>query len=389
MTSNKIFFTGLLLQTLVAGAQIRDTTAISSQSTAPAVSSAPGEGKERAFQLTFVTPLGTNGIESFKITNRFSLNVIAGVARGLEGFEAGGVANIILKDVTGVQMAGFTNVVLGNVKGAQFAGYFNYSGGNFRGASFAGMCNVNLGDLEGGQFSGFCNFNRKGVRGVQVAGYSNITLGNLKGTQVSAFANIAKGNVEGSQICGFVNYAKKVKGLQLGIINISDSVDGVSIGLFNFVRKGVHQLEVSADELFYANLAYRTGSASFHNIFSVGLQPGTKNLWQFGYGAGTSFRIKNDWYSDLNVTAHHVSSGSFYWGTSELYRAYWGVEHKFGKKFSVAAGPTLNIYVSDTYDPDYAKVYKRVSPYGGEGSTSRYGFNTRVWVGGRIALRFF
>ena len=40
-------------------------------------------------QVTFITPLGTNGIDAYKYTNRFSFNVFAGVSGGTRGLEFG------------------------------------------------------------------------------------------------------------------------------------------------------------------------------------------------------------------------------------------------------------------------------------------------------------
>lgn len=346
--------------------------------------------KVRPFQLTFVSPMGTNGIDCYKITNRVSLNILAGVSRGVKGVEFGGLANVILKDVHGAQFAGATNVVLGEVNGGQFASYFNYSGKNLNGAALAGICNVNLGELHGAQIAGAFNLNRRGGRGVQIAGYSNVTRGNFKGLQLSTFANIATKNIEGSQISVGVNYAKKVKGIQLGLVNIADSVDGASIGFFNFVKKGLNQIEVSGDEFFYANVSYRMGTKAFHNIFSLGLQPGSKEtIWQLGYGAGTSFKLKNKLYADIAITSHHVSTGTFYWGTSELSRLYLGLEYKVGKKFSIAAGPTFNLFMSDALLPDYASKQKNLVPYHSLDHTTANDFNIKGWIGGKVALRFF
>ncbi len=47
----------------------------------------------RPFQISFVTPMGTNGLESGKVTNRISVNLLAGYAGGLEGIEVGGFFN--------------------------------------------------------------------------------------------------------------------------------------------------------------------------------------------------------------------------------------------------------------------------------------------------------
>lgn len=344
----------------------------------------------RPFQLTFVTPMGTNGIQAPKITNRVSLNVLAGVSRGLKGFEAGTLANILLKDAEGVQVVGFSNVVLGKVTGAQFAGYANYSGGDHTGVAGAGFCNVNLGALRGAQIAGMVNYNRKGVTGAQIAAYANVTTGDLHGTQVAGFANVATGTMEGTQVSGFANYAKKVKGVQVGIVNIADSVEGVSIGFLNIVRKGLHQFEVSADEMFYANAAFRTGTRSFYNILSAGMAPsGSKSLWHIGYGVGTSVKLKEKWYTELTMSAHHVNKGSFYFGTSELFRLYWGVEHQLTSKIGISAGPTFNLYVSDTYDSDFRGTFDKLPPYSLVNETNTYGFNYKAWVGLRAAIRFF
>lgn len=345
--------------------------------------------KERAFQLTFVSPIGTNGLDCYKYTNHFSLNILAGVSKGLNGFEAGTLANVILKDVNGVQFAGFTNVVLGSVNGVQFASYFNYCGKDLKGVTFAGLGNVGLGELHGGQFSAGFNFNRKGGHGVQVAAHTNVVLGNFKGTQVACIANIATKNIDGAQISAGVNYAKKVKGIQVGLINIADSVDGASIGFLNFIKHGKHQLEFSADELFYTNISYRTGTSSFYNIFSAGYKPGSKdNVWHFGYGAGTSFKLKNKLWADISVTSHHINTNGFSWGTSELTRLYCGVEYKFAKKLSVAAGPTFNFYISDALLSKYNSNKTDIVPYHSFSRTTNDNFNVKGWIGGRIAIRF-
>lgn len=351
---------------------------------------AQSDEKERPFQFTFVTPLGTNGIYSHKTTNNISINLLAGVSRGVNGCEVGTLANVVLKDVNGAQFVGFANVVLGHVHGGQFAGYLNFSGSNVRGVQFAGLGNICHGELHGGQFAAGFNINRGGGKGIQVAGHTNVMAGDFKGTQVACGANIATGDLDGSQISVGFNYARKVKGLQIGFINVADSVEGATIGFLNFVKKGVHQIEVSGDEVFYTNLSYRTGTKAFYNIFSLGMRPGSKdNVWQMGYGVGSSFRLKEKWNGEIGLTAHHVSTGDFYWGTSELYRLYVGVEYKVAKKFTIAAGPTFNLYVSDELIPDYATKQKNMLPYYGLDHSTSNDFNLKGWIGGKIALRFF
>lgn len=374
----------ILLASTVVNAQ-QDSTTTASKTKQQADST---KYKERAFSLNFVSPIGTNGLECYKVTNHVSLNILAGVSRGVKGFEAGTIANVILKDVEGAQFAGFSNVVLGNVNGAQFSSYFNYCGKDLKGVAFAGLCNFGLGELHGGQFSAGVNINRKGGKGVQAAAWTNVVIGDLKGAQIAAGTNVAIGKVDGAQI-GMVNVAKKVKGVQVGFVNVADSVDGASIGFLNFVKHGKHQLEISGDEFFYANVSYRAGTDAFYNIFTAGIKPGSKeNVWHFGYGAGTTFKLKEKLKADISATAHHVNTGSFYWGTSEMFRIYCGVEYKIAKKISVAAGPTFNLYMSDALLSDY-DTKKGITPYHMFDRTTNNDFNIKGWVGGRIALRFF
>ncbi len=78
--------------------------------------------------------------------------------------------------------------------------------------------------------------------------------------------------------------------------------------------KGYHQIEVSADEIFYTNLAFRTGVRQFYNIFTFGAKPNTfekdETFWSFGYGIGTAPRLTN-WLSlNVDVTANQVLLGN-------------------------------------------------------------------------------
>ena len=76
-------------------------------------------------QVTFIYPLGTNGARSPYKTNRFSFNLLAGYNGSVNGFEVGGFANILKKDIKGFQIAGFSNIVGGKTTGFQGAGFAN------------------------------------------------------------------------------------------------------------------------------------------------------------------------------------------------------------------------------------------------------------------------
>ena len=91
--------------------------------------------------------------------------------------------------------------------------------------------------------------------------------------QVAGLFNFVAHEIQGAQIGALLNYAEKVKGVQVGLLNIADSVHGVPVGFLSFVAKGYHKIEISADEIFYTNLAFRTGVSQFYNIFTAGVKP--------------------------------------------------------------------------------------------------------------------
>lgn len=407
----------------------------------------------RPFQLSFVPFIGTNGLLSGNIYNDVSINVFGGYSRGTNGLEMGGFFNANRENMKGIQMAGFFNLVGDSVKGLQMAGFFNVVGKHVEGLQSAGFANVNVGTMEGIQLSGFVNANRKYVSGIQAAGFVNANAGGMSGISMAGFVNANRFSHEGIRLAGFLNavgdtakgigaaglinaswFSKStlelaglmnvsaearenvqvaglinltakgsskcqvagllnatpyLKGIQIGFLNFSDTCSGIPIGFLSFVKKGKHQLEVSTDELFYANVAFRTGVNSFYNILGAGIQPlSTKNLWQFTYGVGSSVKLKNKWWFDLSATASHVSAGSFNLSTSELYKFYVGVEYRFSNKMALAAGPCYNLFYTDALAADYSSTYSQIVPYSFQERNYASGYNLKSWFGAKISLRF-
>ncbi|MFC2136579.1 hypothetical protein ACFLTE_00240 [Bacteroidota bacterium] len=263
----------------------------------------------RPVQITFISPMGTNGIESGKVINNFSLNMFAGVSGGLNGAEIGGFSNVIKNDAIGFQVAGFSNTVLGETNAVQIAGFVNVSKNKTRGAQLAGFSNVVVADFTGAQISGFSNTVKQNSEGVQIAGFSNVSTdelegvqisgfantvkGNSKGVQVAGFSNVSTGNLEGAQISGFVNKADNVVGTQIGFINVCENIEkGASIGFLSIVKNGYHAFEIGVTESSFTHANLKTGSDHFYNIFSIGVKPDSEEwIWGVGYGVGTIFSI--------------------------------------------------------------------------------------------------
>jgi hypothetical protein len=363
----------------------------------------------RDVQVSFLPFLGTNGRLSGNIINDYSINFLGGYSLGTRQIELGFFFNLDRGDVKWLQIAGFGNLVGGDVFGVQAAGFFNVNGGSTVAAQAAGFTNINFKDVNGVQGAGFANINLQSVSGASIAGFANITNGVSKGFQVAGFGNIqnndyqgsqiagatniATGHLDGSQISALFNYGRKVRGSQIGLINYADSLGGVPIGLFSVVKHGYHKMELSADEVFYSNLAFRSGVNQFYNIIFAGMQPqvptDNKIVWTFGYGIGTAPKLTR--WLDLNIdlTSQQVNKGGFTNELSMLNKLYLGFDFHIAKKFSIATGLTLNGYLTKTTYTDYPTLFTDFNPSVIYDHTYNNSTNLKLWLGAKVGLRFF
>jgi hypothetical protein len=275
----------------------------------------------RKFQASLLPFLGTNHHLSGNVINDVSINFIAGYSLGVSKFEMGAVLNVVRQNVHGFQLAGIGNIVGNNVTGFQYANF----------------ANITLGNVTGFQGSNGINYTQRDLRGVQIAGVGNVTAGTLNGWQLSS---------------GY-NYARKVEsGRQIGVINYADSTATIPFGLFSYVHKnGYRRYEFGTSEFDYYNFAFKTGVSRFYNIFTLGFSGLAKNkaLGSIGYGFGTAQRLGRKWMINADMTASavllkgqkldQIPAGLFRFATS--------VERKFGNRFALFAGPSLNLLASD------------------------------------------
>jgi hypothetical protein len=392
-------------------------------------------------QVSVLPFMGTNHTLSGNVINDYSFNIFGGYALGVKKMEIGGLFNIDRGEIYGAQVAtvfnavggkshgfqiaGAMNLDLDTVKGAAFAGIanvswagtekFSFAGlinlthGTARGFHMAGIGNFNLGDQKGShlaaifnfatrstgpaQFAGIMNFTAGDHAGAQGAGIVNFTAGHVNGSQVGGILNFTGKRVTGVQFAGLLNYATEVHGLQLGLVNISDSVKGVPIGLFSFVMEGYHQLEISADEVFYTNVAFRTGVPHFYNIFTAGAKPATLNdehtYWTAGYGVGTAPRLSRNLRLNADLTANQIFSGYTLDALNIVSKLYAGIEYHPLKKFGLIAGLTLNAHCTDTNYTEYPELFSDIKPTILHEETFNNNINVKLWLGAKVGLRFF
>ncbi|MBA3649673.1 MAG: hypothetical protein H0W62_14195 [Chitinophagales bacterium] len=351
----------------------------------------------RYAQVSFVTPLSSNGSEGYLYRHNISLNILQGFNGAVKGVEFGGLLNGDKGYVIGAQFGGLANYAGGDVKGAQFGGLANVAK-SLKGAQFAGIANVSESTVHGFQAAGIVNiaadtlsgFQTAGVLNIsgsakksdgwQTAGVGNISLGNLKGGQIAGVFNISNRS-DGGQI-GLINFGKKINGFQIGLINISDSITGIPIGLISLSAHGTFDINVWTSDVLTFNGGIRVGSEYVYNIFAYGISPFDATLpFGFGLGIGGHIPIKKAFIDmdGMAWTMHHQRFDFQGINMNNQFRLMGG--YSFNKYFSLFAGPTYNVSVQNhIYDP-----YRATTFYTHQGNNT----TVRMWVGFVAGIRMF
>lgn len=407
----------------------------------------------RPYQMSLVPGISTNGKLNGQVVNNISLNVLGGYSAGVNGVEVGGLFNIAKKEVKyvqiagllnidganvrGVQIAGITNTVLDTMNGVQIGGIGNFVKRNAKGWQVGGIFNTTGGRFEGFQLSGFANYAGKEFKGLQGTGNYNVAIGSFKGAQVGGWGNFAKGNTSGVQLAGNVNvnwkdmvgaqlsgilnfnggnikgaqiagilnvngqttngvqissifnYTKRLRGVQIGLLNIADTSDGYSIGLINIIYKGYHKLSIYANEVLPFNGAFKTGNSKLYSILLAGVSAGYDNdtidkTWSFGYGIGREFSFTRKWGMNTELTTQHFYMGD--WNhVNLLSRVNIHAHFKINKFISLFAGPAYSFYYSDqTVKNEGFKI--DIAP----GNATRLGsLRWKGWFGFNAGIEFF
>lgn len=355
----------------------------------------------RPFQLAVTPGLSTHGRLSAQVVNNFSFSIFGGYSGGVKGLELAGLFNIDKKDVkfvqvaglfnivggsmTGVQVAGLHNSVLKNVDGLQLAGINNMTKGSLLGLQVAGIYNHVSSKVTGMQVAGISNFAKDRVTGMQLGGIANVSIKEANGAQVAGLINYAKA-IKGVQIGGILNYARKLQGVQIGLINVADTSNGYSIGLINIVLKGYHKLSISTNEVAQANLAFKTGNSKLYSILLAGVNADTaRKVFTYGYGIGKEFALGKRFSLNPEITSQYLYLGS--WDHLNLLnKLHLNLNVKFGKLFSICAGPSFAVYYSDQQSA--VSGYKFHVPPSGY-RRYNWGTNVNAWVGWNVGINLF
>ncbi|MCB9306618.1 MAG: carboxypeptidase-like regulatory domain-containing protein [Lewinellaceae bacterium] len=359
----------------------------------------------RRFQVSFLPGLGSNHRLSGSVTNDWSLNILAGYSRGNRVFELGGLGNINREDMQGLQAAGLFNITGGHAYGMQLAGLFNNLGGNAAGLQAAGLYNFAGDTVQAMQLGGIVNYAGRSQGAIQAAGILNLSargnapvqiagIGNHShitgGVQIGGIFNSAD-TLRGCQIAGISNRARVISGVQIGLINVARQIDGVQIGLINYAQHGGYMvLELGANDIFSANAAFKSGVPALYTILTAGADPQSPSdnrVWAYGAGLGSRIPLTNWAGLSVDLVHRHLNEGRHDNLVQEWEQLALGLDLNLGRHFSIAGGPTANLFITDPDNPGPGDFRERIGSKNWLDDNSNADGWLSAWGGWHAALR--
>lgn len=360
----------------------------------------------RYAQVSFLPGLGTNRRLSGSVTNDWSLNILAGYSRSnrvvelgglgninretMQGFQAAGLFNITGHDATGFQGAGLFNNLGDNLRGVQAAGLYSFTGDTLRGAQFSGITNyAKFGSPGAFQAAGIFNLLPQGQAAGQLAGIANHA-GKITGLQAAGIVNTAD-TLRGVQAAGILNRARDVRGAQIGLINFARDIRGVQIGLINLSQHGGYvALEGSANDVLYANLAFKSGVPAFYTILTAGIDPESpenNRFWAYGVGFGARARLTHWSGLTFDLIHRHINEGVHTNEWQEWDQLAMAFDLNLGRHFSIAGGPSANMFLADPARNGTAGLRERVVGHDWLDDSSNADGWLSAWVGWTVGFR--
>lgn len=295
----------------------------------------------RPVQVSLTPGLSTHGMFSPQVVNKFSLNLAGGYTAGVNGMEIGGLFNINKRDSRYFQMAGIFNLVGGN------------------------------------------------VTGLQLAGAHNRALDTVRGAQLALFTNNAGAQLSGLQFSALHNETHRLKGLQVGLVNIADTSQGASIGLLNIIGNGFYKVTYSASDMSNTNISLKTGTHSFYSelLTSTNISADQK-FYSFGLGIGHDFMFSDKVYLSAEANYQLANTGLWEdrWAQGKLL-----LNVQLSKNISLVGGPTFNHYNhSGTWHIDGYKNITNLPEYADLPEYPDYSndHQSKNWLGWEAGITF-
>lgn len=316
---------------------------------APRSASAEEPSYTHAPVTLWLAPMVGVGGTGSKVTTNVALSLgVSGYSR-LEGVDVGVVGSWVSESARGVQITSGFNYVGADLIGAQITAGVNVTRERVIGGQVAALFNFAGADVFGLQVASLANVARKEVRGVQVSSVFNYSP-DVKGGQIGV-VNVA-GEVSGLQI-GLVNVARNVKGPQIGLLNVAEDSDA-PIGLINLVENGQRHFDVWTSDSASVNVGVKLGGKYVYSVLAAGFNAaGKSQRWMAGLGIGGHLPIGDRFFADTDLIHWSFNDGlTFTYATNSITSLRLVGGFSVHRHFTLFAGPTLNLLVSDVNHAD-------------------------------------
>jgi hypothetical protein len=305
-----------------------------------------------------------------------SLNIIGGISGGTRGLEIGAL-NIDMGDMFGVQI-GAANLIEGDVMGVQIGalnlgsgrvdalqiGAVNIAGDSSAGVNIAAVSGVH-GDFYGVQTAAAA-YALGDVTGAQIAAAS-LAQGEMMGLQISA-VNVVGEQMIGAQI-GAVNLvSERLRGLQLGAVNLANGEGGVQVGAINISRDADYALGAInivtdgrtravtwLDDSGALRAGVRHGGRHFYQVYFGGMRSAVSDKdavdLNFGMGLGGITQVRERWSIQGELLTQWFMTERSTWNNpTQIHQARLLAGWEVLPWLSVVAGPTFNVFISESGD---------------------------------------
>jgi hypothetical protein len=378
----------------VAGAEAPALSPALEQEPIPPLAEEPPPPNRRAYAPYFpvnfavLHPMSSNAGLPELLTN-VSLGVILGRVGYVDGVQVStvgsilhdlrgaqiGAASLIDESATGLQVGGVFAFTTGALRGAQIAGFLGWADSSLAGVQLSGLINRVSRGAEGIQIAGLSNWSNAAFTGLQIAGGINQTKGEMRGVQIAGALNAAYGTLQGVQIgafnigkvrglqlglvnvsadtqgtqIGLINVARRSEGLQVGVVNVTDNLRGESLGIASLPREGGIHLVVWGSNSLSGNLGVKFGSKVVYSVLSGAIHREDKdNVFGGGITLGVHFPIFPSLGPGLSVSAdvggyRLVRDPAPVTRHDEMYKLRFLLAYEVVKHFSFFAGGGVHV----------------------------------------------
>jgi hypothetical protein len=282
----------------------------------------------------------------------FSLDLIAGRAAALDGFEIATALAWETRWAKGAQLSGGVGIVEGPMSGAQLSAGVTVAG-QLTGAQAAGGVAVATGEVVGMQWAGGVAVATGPFTGIQASGGVSVATDDFTGFQTAGGVNVVAGDMTGFQLAPLNITTGRVEGVQFGVVNYAEDADA-PIGILSIVKNGQHHLDIWGSDAVPVAMAARIGGRYVYNLFALGVNPvGDETKWMFGLGIGGHIPLMGETvFLDIDALGWHVNEGHDEWTTdlNVLSQLRVTAGYRFAERFAIFGGVTANVLTSRVSD---------------------------------------